>query len=324
MPKITKKIVIIGGGTGQSRVIRALKDDVENLSAIVTMADDGGSTGRLRKFHNAPAVGDLRQCLLAFADPDKVWSKIFPHRFGNNRWGQGAQDIEGHVVGNIILVALVDTLGGLRQAIAAAADEMGIAASHGVYPSTFENVILKAKLNNGSQIGGQYNISHKIPREKKFKIERVWLESQPPQDNPIQGNPDAVAKIREANVILIGPGALHGSVLPNLLIPDICDAVINSKAKKIYIANTAVKLSETRGFSLEDHIKTLLDHTAQNLVDLIVVNSGKISHEKRVAMLTSNKKVIQGIVVRQADLVDDSDIFVHDSLKLKKVLMEVM
>src|SRR3989344_6583868 len=195
-------VVIIGGGTGQSRVLKALKNDVGNLSAIVTMADDGGSTGRLRKYQNAPAVGDLRQCLVALAEPGRLWSKIFPYRFGNDRWGKNAKDIEGHVIGNILLVALVDVLGGLPPAVASAAREMGVKSTHGIYPSTFENVVLEAELNNGQSVVGQYNISHTLPRAKKFRIKKLTLKTVPPKGGPITGNPEAVSKINQADVVI--------------------------------------------------------------------------------------------------------------------------
>lgn len=317
-------VVIIGGGTGQSRVLKALKNDISNLSAIVTMADDGGSTGRLRKYQNAPAVGDLRQCLVVLAEPGRLWTKIFPYRFGNDRWGKNAKDIEGHVMGNIILVALVDVLGGLRPAIAAASKEMGVRSSHGIYPSTFENVVLEAELENGRVVVGQYNISHTLPRAKKFRIKKLALETVPPKGGPITGNPDAVNKINQADVIIIGPGALHGSVLPNLLIPEIEKAIQASKAKKIYVANIAVKLAETHGFTLQDHVRAIIKHTSADIFDLILVNNKTLKHQKAVSMLVTKMKEIESIPVVQADLVDEHDIFNHDSAKLRTVLLKLV
>jgi len=316
-------VVIIGGGTGQSRVLKALKNDVGNLSAIVTMADDGGSTGRLRKYQNAPAVGDLRQCLVALAEPGRLWSKIFPYRFGNDRWGKNAKDIEGHVIGNILLVALVDVLGGLPPAVASAAREMGVKSTHGIYPSTFENVVLEAELNNGQSVVGQYNISHTLPRAKKFRIKKLTLKTVPPKGGPITGNPEAVSKINQADVVIIGPGALHGSVLPNLLIPEITKAIQACKAKKIYISNTAIKLAETHGFTLQDHVRAIIKHTSADIFDLILVNNKILKHQKAVSMLTTKMKEIEGIPVRQADLVDDHDIFNHDPRKLREQLLTI-
>lgn len=317
-----KKVVIIGGGTGQSRVIKALKNDIDNLSAVVAMADDGGSTGRLRRYHNAPAVGDLRNCMCAFADPERLWSKIFPHRFGNDRWA--TEDIKGHTVGNIILVALIDTLGGLRQAIAAASKELGIKPTQGVYPSTFENVTLRAQLGDGSEIIGQYNISYNVPRAKKFKIKQLLLDRIPPAPGAIKANPDVLRQIKQSDVILIGPGGLHHSILPNLLIPSIADAIAKSKAETIYIANTAIKLAETRGFSLEDHIDSLLAHTQKDIIDTILVNDKTISHEKAIVQLTTKEKTIRAIPVVQADLIDEQDVFVHDPKKLRTVLLDLI
>lgn len=320
----SRKVVIIGGGTGQSRVLKALKDDIENLSAIVTMADDGGSTGRLRKYQNAPAVGDLRQCLTALADPDRLWTKVFPYRFGKERWAHDAKDIEGHTAGNIILVALVDVLGGLRQAIAAAARELGVKPSHGVFPSTFENIVLKAQLGNGDAMVGQFNISYNVPRAKKFRIKRVWVDREPPLQKPIEANPDAIEKILAADLILIGPGGLHISILPNLVIPAIRNAVIKAKAKKYYIANTAIKLAETHGFSLEDHVTTLLENTNKDLLDGIITNNKQISHEKTIKMLTTEKTKILEIPIIQADVIDEDNIFVHDPEKLREVLLDLI
>lgn len=319
-----KKVVIIGGGTGQSRMLRALKDDIENLSAIVVMADDGGSTGRLRKYQNAPAVGDLRNCLTALSQPDNVWAKIFPYRFGNARFVDEPKDIEGHTAGNIILVALIDVLGGLRPAIAAMSKNLGIRPTHGVYPSTFENVILKVKLTNGDVLIGQYNMAYNVSRSKKFRIKELWLDREPISTKPIKANPDAVKKILDADVILIGPGALHGSILANLVIPDIKQAVLKSKAKKIYVANTAVKLAETRGFNLKDHVESLINHTDSHIVDCMLVNNKILVHEKAVAQLTTSEKTILGIPVIQANLVDEKDIFVHDPAKLRAALLDLI
>lgn len=317
-----KKVVIIGGGTGQSRAIKALKNDIDNLSAVVAMADDGGSTGRLRRYHNAPAVGDLRNCMCAFADPKKLWSKIFPHRFGNDRWA--TEDIKGHTVGNIVLVALIDTLGGLRQAIATASKELGIKPTQGVYPSTFENVTLRAQLGDGSEIIGQYNISYNVPRAKKFKIKQLFLDRIPPAPGEIKANPDVLRQIKQSDVILIGPGGLHHSILPNLLIPSLSDAVASSRAKTVYIANTAIKLSETRGFSLDDHVNAIIKHTKKGIIDFVLVNNKTLKHERSTQMLMTQKKEVLGIPVIAADLVDEKDIFVHDPKKLRAALLDLI
>ncbi len=318
-------MVVIGGGTGQSRVLGSLKNKIQNLSAIVTMADDGGSTGRLRRYQSAPPVGDIRQCLVALANPTNLWAKMFPYRFGHDRWGGRAQDIEGHTLGNIILVALVQELGGLESAIAAVAKQMGLSKNQGVFPSTFDNIILEAKLVTGESITGQFNISYNVAAKDKFRIERVSLLHQEGRAK-IQANPRAVEQILKADWVIIGPGALHASILPNLLIPDIKASVAKTSAKKILIANTATtaSLPETHGFTLQDHIRQLINHTTEGLIDLVLVNKTQTKYDDQVSLLMTDQPIIEGIPVKQADLISQSNPFSHDRVKLGRILIELI
>ncbi|MBU6428077.1 MAG: YvcK family protein, partial [Cyanobacteria bacterium REEB65] len=247
------RIVAIGGGTGLSAVLRGLKDHSDYITAIVAMADDGGSSGRLRAELGALPPGDVRNCLVALAGEEKLMAELFNYRFR-----QGG--LEGHSFGNLFLTALADLTGDLQQAIRASSRVLAVRGQ--VLPATLAQVELVAALTDGSVIHGESRISRSLS-----PIARLWCE---PADPPAL--PDALAAIREAEVLILGPGSLYTSIVTNLLVPDILAEIQRSAAPKIYVCNVMTQLGETDHFSVSDHVQALQAVGGPDLFDYVLVN----------------------------------------------------
>lgn len=307
------KIVAIGGGTGLSNLIRGLKKETEHITAIVDMSDDGRSTGKLRKDYNVLAPGDVRNCIVALADEEEVYHKVFAYRFPHGR------GLKGHNLGNLILLALEDITGSFRKAIKEISRILNIKGQ--VLPSTYEDVIISAKLANGRTIWGQSSISiagHRSPiREIKLHPESAKV------------NPDAVKAIERADVILIGPGSLYTSIIPNFLLKGITNSIIKSKAKKIYICNVSTERGETENYSVEDHIKAIVKHGNANLFETILVNNKvviKSSGKKlgEVKNISTERKSLNGYNIVSEDLISEDSPLYHDSNKLVKSIIRII
>lgn len=309
----TLRIVAIGGGTGLSNLIRGLKNETEHITAIVDMSDDGRSTGRLRKDFNVLAPGDIRNCIVALADEEEIYHKVFAYRFPHGR------GLKGHNLGNLILLALEDITGSFKKAVQEISRILNIKGQ--VLPSTYEDVIISAKLANGRTIWGQSSIAiagHRSP------IREVHLHPE-----SAKANPDAVRAIEKADVVLIGPGSLYSSIIPNFLLDDITNAVSKSKARKIYICNVSTERGETENYSVEDHIRVLASHSNSKIMDTVLVNNKIIlkSSGKRlgeVQNITTDKKDIAGYKIITADLIDDAAPLYHNSSKLVKALVKIL
>ena len=289
-------LVAIGGGTGLSTLLRGLKYYVEpseivvsnenrkyslaDLTAIVTVGDDGGSSGRLREEFQILPPGDIRNCMVALSEYDKLLTRLFDYRYP----GQGP--LGGHSLGNLFLTALTDLSGRFEEAIRCSSDLLGMKGR--VYPSTLADVRLIAELDDGTSVRGQHKITKGIGA-----VRRVQLE--PPDCLPLKA---ALEAIHEADLILIGPGSLFTSVIPNLLVGGISEAIIRSPAKKIYICNMMTEPGETNGFGVEDHVNHLLAHCPGLTLDLVLLDirsiSGTVRHEcladaaRQVCMTDSN------------------------------------
>jgi uncharacterized cofD-like protein len=233
------RIVVIGGGTGLSTLLRGLKAYSANITAIVTVADDGGSSGRLRREIGVLPPGDIRNCLAALADEEKLMTELFQYRF---RAGDG---LIGHSFGNLFLTAMSDITGDLEQAIAASSKVLAVRGQ--VLPSTLSDVRLWAELTDGRRIEGESSIT-----EARGKI--VTLGCTPANPPAL---PKALRAIREADYIIIGPGSLYTSIIPNLLVPDIADAIAQTKVPCIYVCNIMTQPGETQGYSVGDHIRAI-------------------------------------------------------------------
>ena len=254
-----EKVVALGGGTGLSTMLRGLKEYSSNITAVVTMADDGGSSGMLREEGMLPP-GDLRNCLAALAETESLMEELFQHRFS----GLGA--LKGHSLGNLIVAALFEKSGDFESAVRDTAKVLAVRGR--VLPSTLDDVRLGAMLKNGDEIIGQSKINY------CENIERVFLIP----DNP-SALPGAVAAIAEAEVILIGPGSLYTSILPNLLVPEIAAAIKASRAPKIYVCNVMTQPGETTNYSAADHVRALIRHIGPGVITHVLVNTGKVPDE---------------------------------------------
>lgn len=248
------KVVIIGGGTGLSVLLRGLKRHPIDLTAIVTVADDGGSSGRLRTELNIPPPGDIRNVLAALSDVEPLVESLFQHRFSTNN------ELSGHALGNLMIAALSSITGDFGHAIQEMSRVLNVRGK--VLPAANQSVVLHAEMEDGSVVSGE----SKIPYSGK-KIRRVFLT--PEEIEPL---PETIRSIREADMIILGPGSLYTSILPNLLVPGIGKEVTISNAKKVYICNLMTQAGETLDFTAADHVRAIYDHMKCSFMDTILVN----------------------------------------------------
>jgi uncharacterized cofD-like protein len=248
------KIVVIGGGTGLSTLLRGLKTYSANITAIVTVADDGGSSGRLRQEFGVLPPGDIRNCLAALADEEKLLTELFQYRF---KAGDG---LTGHSFGNLFLTAMSDITGDLERGVAASSKVLAIRGQ--VLPATLSDVRLWAELADGRRIEGESKIT-----EAGGTIVKIGcIPANPP------GLPAAIKAIKEANYIIMGPGSLYTSVIPNLLVPEIADAIAASEAPRIYICNIMTQPGETQGYTVADHIRAIDAACGRPLFNAVLVH----------------------------------------------------
>lgn len=253
------RIVVMGGGTGLSVMLRGLKEKPLDITAIVTVADDGGSSGILRSELQMPPPGDIRNVLTALADVEPLLSDMLSYRFSN---GSG---LAGHSLGNLILAAITDISGDFVTAVRELSRVFAVRGR--VLPAAGQAVILKAEMEDGSIVTGE----SKIP-EAGGKISRIFIE--PEEVEPL---PEAVEAIREADAILIGPGSLYTSIIPNLLVPKLAEAVLeNENAIKIFVCNVMTQPGETDDYTVSDHLEAIYKHVGHHLFDYVIVNDGEI------------------------------------------------
>lgn len=255
------KIVAIGGGHGLSMLLRGLKERTSNISAIVTVADDGGSSGRLREEMNIVAPGDLRNCLVALSDKETVLEQLFQYRFS----GEG--ELAGHSLGNLFLAALMKEFSDVQGALETASTVLNIRGR--VLPATTEKIRLLAQMSDGETVAGESEIAAYIASKGgSIKIHHM---STVPKDPMAVG--DALESIRQADIITLGPGSLYTSVLPDLLVPEILDAIKSGTAPCMYICNIMTQPEETKGYTVSDHLKALIDHIGSGVIDYVLVNN---------------------------------------------------
>ena len=256
------RIVAIGGGTGLSMLLRGLKEHTSNLTAVVTVADDGGSSGVLRHELGIPPVGDIRNCIAALADAEPLMSELLQYRFpdGEGASGEGA-GLGGHAVGNLLIAAMTAVEGGDFEEGVRRINRI-LAVRGQVLPATATPLTLHARLVDGSVIDGQSRIM------RTAGIERVWLTPE-----NVRPSEDALAAIAEADLIVLGPGSLYTSLLPSLLIPGIREALLAANAPRVFACNVATQEGETTGYDLAAHVEALVAHTAPGIVDVVVANN---------------------------------------------------
>jgi uncharacterized cofD-like protein len=306
------RVVAIGGGTGLSNLLRGLKRHDVAITAIVTVADDGGSTGRIRSEFDIPAPGDIRSCLVALADDESLVGRLFQYRFDE----VGSQ-LTGHSFGNLFITALTRVTGSFEQAVSETANVLAIRGR--VLPSTVENVTLSAELMDGSVLRGESSIAH-----KEAPIKRVFLEPARPA-----GYEPALSAILNADLIVLGPGSLYTSVLPNLLVDGVTQAIRWSPATVVYVCNVATQPGETDHFGAADHVRAIVDHVGERFLDVALVNSNPASAEAIGAGVPIDpvtpdglERLSPSICVIARDVVNDANPLRHDPDKLAAALIE--
>lgn len=307
------KIVAIGGGTGLSTILKGLKHITNNITAVVTVGDDGGSSGRLREEMGVLPPGDIRNCIAALANEEDLVTELFQYRF---KQGNG---LEGHSFGNLFLSALCAITGDMLKAVKESSKVLSIRGK--VLPSTLDDMKLVAEMEDGRTICGESNIP-----EAAGKIKRLSCNPSKPK-----AQDDVVQSINEADLIIMGPGSLYTSIIPNLLIEDITKAISNSKSRKIYICNVMTQPGETDDFSVCDHIKAILDHcNSDDIIDTVFVNDSlpkNLAHKYKEADsfpvkldVENIKKLGINIVTRRLIEENKEGLVRHSPRKLARVI----
>lgn len=306
------KVVAIGGGTGLSTLLRGLKRYTSNITAVVTVADDGGSSGRLRRELGVLPPGDFRNCIAALADSESLTTQLFQYRF--NEGG-----LEGHSFGNLYIAAMAAVTGSFEKALAESSRVLAVQGH--ILPSTLQNVTLKGDLRTdvwgpASQVAGESQIT-----AAQGTIERVYLEP-----NNAHAYPEAIKAILEADLIVLGPGSLYTSVMPNLLVPAIPQAIRASRALKMYICNVATQVGETDFYTTRDHLAAIERHVQPGLVDLVLANDRRdvdFSHAPKGVGQPVELEAVQTARLVTADVVDEQHPWRHDSHKLAQTVIDV-
>lgn len=307
-------ITVVGGGTGLSVLLRGMKEVTRNVTAVVTVADDGGSSGRLREEFNVIPPGDLRNCLVALADTEPMMEKLFQYRFTGN------SDLAGHSFGNLFITAMTEVTGDIEQALKESSRVLAVKGR--VFPATTAKVRLSATMDDGSIVDGE----SQIPLVHK-RIKRVHIFPR-----QVEAVPSTLKAIREAEVIVLGPGSLYTSVIPNLLVEDIAREIRESNAIKIYICNVMTQPGETDDYTASMHVRALIEHGGNGIVDYVLVNNKPISQEMQEhyaregqypVLVDENAIADLGVKCFKADIIDDSKMIHHDSLKLAHQVMEI-
>lgn len=305
---MNKKVVVLGGGTGSSALLRGLKQFPIDLTAIVSVCDDGKSTGILREEFNIPAVGDIRRVLIALSETEPLVKDLFNYRFNTT------SDLDGHTAGNLLLTAMAEITGNLSDGIEALSKVLNLKGK--VVPLTEDNVVLMGEMSDGTIVEGEHNITM-----AKKEIKRVYYK-----DNPIPTK-EAINAIKEADLVILSMGSLFTSIIPNLICDDIIKALDESKANIMYACNIMTQPGETDDFKVSDHVKLLNEYLGKHKIDVVVANSGVISSDianKYESLEQKDPVIFDEEEVNKLDCTILSDNFVtitnnlirHDVLKL--------
>lgn len=306
------RIVAIGGGHGLSTLLRGLKNYTNNLTAVVSVADDGGSSGRLRRTLGIPPPGDIRNCLAALSKDEALLTQLFQYRFATDDDG-----LRGHSFGNLFISAMADITGGFEDAVAESGRVLAVQGQ--VLPATLHDVHLVADVSmqfspSEVRVEGESTIT-KFPGS----VKRVWLE---PNNPPAY--PQVIQAILAADMIVVGPGSLYTSILPNLLVPDLAAAIRASRALKIYVSNVASETGETEGFTCGDYIRVIEEHITGSLFDIIVHNNNHAGTlPEGVQWVKVDPEQDADYALYLANLVDNGTPWRHDSAKLAQVLIDL-
>lgn len=310
------KIVLIGGGTGLPVLLRGLKKYPVEISAIVTVADDGGSSGRIRHEMDMPSPGDIRNVLAALSDVEPLLEKMFQHRF------ETGDELSGHSLGNLIIAALTSITGDFVHAVKELSKVLNVRGQ--VLPSANQSVVLHAEMEDGSVVSGE----SKIPKSGK-KIKRVFLTPE-----VIQPLPETLTAIQEADLIVIGPGSLYTSILPNLMVPGLGEAVCQAHAKKVYVCNLMTQAGETNHYTAADHVQAIFNHMGSACIDTILVNDEDVPEpvmsryrEELAQPVVYDVKRLMGLgleVVSGNILTYKGGVIRHDTEKVAEILYDIL
>ncbi|MDD4953504.1 MAG: YvcK family protein [Candidatus Omnitrophica bacterium] len=310
------RLVTVGGGTGLSVLLSGLKEYTSNITAIVTVADDGGSSGRLRQQFDILPPGDIRNCLVALADAPALMRDLFQFRFDES------SEFKGHSFGNLFITVMTRLTGDFEKAVKETSKVLALRGQ--VIPSTLNNVQLVAQFVDGSITIGE----DKIPRVDR-PINKVYLEP-----SGSQATPDALKAIEEAQVIILGPGSLYTSIIPNLLVKEINDAIAASGAIKVYVCNVMTQPGETGGYSAAEHVRVLVSHSHPRILDYAVVNTSDIARQtlqrysqQNSYLVVNDRKKIEnmGYRVIEDDVgVVEGEVVRHDNAKLAKIILGLL
>jgi len=317
------RLVAIGGGTGMPALLRGLRRYTGNITAIVTVADDGGSSGRLRRELGVLPPGDFRGNIAALSRDEELMTQLLQYRFGSSvdEGPDQGRELQGHAFGNLLLAALTGITGSFDEALLAA--QRVLAMRGQVIPSTLSQVTLTADvlLENGEgefelqQVTGESAIT-----KKRGRIQRIYL-----QPDDVRAYPPALKAIFQADLILIGPGSLYTSILPNLLVPDLAQALYHAKAPNVYIANIATQAGETSGYNVADHVAAIRQHVPDLQLDVVLANDNLSPAQDALGQtILVEMSDVPGVRLVTADLMDMTRPWRHDSEMLAEVVMELL
>ena len=301
------RIVAIGGGTGLSVLLRGLKQYTNNLTAVISVADDGGSSGRLRRELGVLPPGDFRNCIVAMSDEQSLLPELFQYRF------KEGNALKGHSFGNLFIVAMSYVADNFVEALSESSRVLAVRGT--INPATTENLRLSAEMEDGSVIKGESRIT-----EHRGKVKEIAIE--PPDAEAYQ---PAVQAIMDADIVVLGPGSLYTSILPNLMVPGINKAMNQTKATTVYVCNVATEIGETQGFNVADHVITLQNHTDNHIVEWVLVNNNIVDIGDRFegdnVMISIDK--VPYAKIASSDLIDINHPVRHDSQKLAQLIMDI-
>ena len=307
------RIVVIGGGTGLSTMLRGLKAHTSNIMAIVTVTDDGGSSGMLQRQHGVLPPGDIRNCIVALADEETLMTELFQHRFDD-----AVEGLTGHSIGNLLIAAMQDITGDFEQAVKEISKVLAIRGR--VLPSTIENVSIQAELLDGAIVSGETVIAKSTQPIRKISL-------VPGDVKPLQ---EALDAIKLADAIVIGPGSVFTSIIPNLLVQGLVDSLAASKAVKIYVCNVMTQPGETGGFRASDHLKAIADHAGKRIFSYVLVNRQVPSmnllekyHQQGAELVSPDVDAIRemGYKPITGNFISQTDVVRHDPQKLAQAIL---
>ncbi len=308
-----KNIVILGGGTGQSVLLRGLKRFPFNITAVVSVSDDGKSSGKIRQELNVPAVGDIRSVLISLSETEDVVEKMINYRFKSNG------DLDGHSLGNLLLAGLTDIYGNLSNAVLQISKILNLKGE--VLPLTDDNVVLMGKMSDGSVIEGEHNITL-----SDKKIEKIYYKVNP------KVNKSVIKRIKDADAIILSMGSVYTSIIPHLLCKEIIKAIDSSDAKIMYVCNVMTQPGETDGFTASDHINLLNSYLGKRKIDTVITNSKKVSKKTQKIYETLEQKDLVKIDSKNINIEHinkplikiENDKIRHDNMKLALEIMNIL